>query len=313
MRKVGLLLVFVLLLPTIVLSQGYKGKGKIIGYVYDEEGNPLEEVKIKLYSLKGHSGFETTTDSEGKWRALYIRGGAWNIDFEKAGYMPKKLSANINEYDKNPNIEVKLEKIEEMVITEELKEELREGNKLFDEERYEEAIEAYKIIVEEFPDAYVIHKNIGNCYFQMEKYDQAEEYYRKVLEKDPSNNEIMLLIGNCYANRGDSEKALEWYNKIEFEKIDDPMVLFNIGSNFYAQSKFKEALKYYKKAVDIQNDFLDAIYQLGLVYLTLESYKESVEVFNNYLKHDQDSERASQVKGFIEFLKEKIKDINNDA
>ena len=306
MKKAGFLLIFLLLTSSFVLSQGYRGKGKVIGYVYDEQGNPLEGVKVKLYSLKSQSGFETATDAKGKWKAFYIGGGEWNIDFEKTGYIPKKISAEIKEYDKNHDIEVKLKKIEGVVITEDLKAELSKGNELFDGKKYKDAMEIYKKILEEFPDAYIIHQNIGNCYFQMEKYDQAEEYYRKVLEKDPENQESMLLIGNCYSNRGEEDKALEWYNRIEFEKIDDPMVLFNIGSNFYNQSKFEEALKYYKKAVEIQNDFLDALYQLGLSYLTLEKYRDSVGAFENYLKYDPDSERASQVKGFIEFLKTKI-------
>ncbi len=310
MRKTALLLIFILLITTFVLSQGYKGKGRFKGIVFDEQGNPLEGVKINLYSLKASSGFETITDVNGKWKAFYVRGGAWNIDFEKPGYMPKKISAQIKEYDRNPDLEVKLKKIEGLVIADKLKEDLREGNKLFDEEKYEEAVEAYKHVVEESPDTYIIYMNIGNCYFQMEKYDQAEEYYKKVLEKDPKNQEAMLLIGNCYSNRGDEKKALEWYNKIEFEKIDDPTVLFNIGSNFYTQSKFEEALKYYKKAVEIRKNFLDAIYQLGLTYLTLGNSQDAIKTFDNYLKYDQDSKRAYQVKGFIEFLKKKIENKN---
>lgn len=310
MRKIALLLIFILLITTFVLSQGYKGKGRFKGIVFDEQGNPLEGVKIKLYSLKASSGFETITDVNGKWKAFYVRGGAWNIDFEKPGYMPKKINAQIKEYDRNPDMEVKLKKIEGLVIADKLKEDLREGNKLFDEEKYDEAVEFYTKIVEESPDTYILYKNIGNCYFKMEKYDQAEEYYKKVLEKDPKNQEAMLLIGNCYSNRGDDEKALEWYNKIEFEKIDDPTVLFNIGSNFYNQSKFEEALKYYKKAVEIRKNFLDAIYQLGLTYLTLGNSQDAIKTFDNYLKYDQDSKRAYQVKGFIEFLKKKIENKN---
>jgi len=42
---------------------------------------------------------------------------------------------------------------------------------------------------------------------------------------------------------------------------------------------------------------------LGLAHLTLGQQKEAVEVFENYLEHDPDSERASQVKGFLEYLK----------
>ena len=310
MKKIGFFLAFLFLISPLVFSQGYRGKGKIIGYVYDEQGNPLEGVKVKLYSLKAHSGFETVTDAKGKWKAFWIRGGAWNIDFEKEGYIPKKISAEIKEFDRNHDIEIKMKKVEGMVITDDLKEELKKGNELFDQKNYQEAINLYTKIIEEFPDAYIIYKNIGNCYFALEQYDKAEEYYLKVLEKDPNNNDIMLLIGNTYANRGDDQKALDWYNKIEFEKIDEPIVLYNIGTNFYNMSKFEEALKYYEKAVRIQPDFLDALYQLGLTNLTLSHYKEAVGAFETYLQHDPDSQRASQVKNFIEFLKKKIKERN---
>lgn len=305
MKKALSLLSSVFISATLLFAQGYKGQGKVIGYVYDEAGSPLEGVKVKLFSLRGQSGFETETDAKGRWKAFYIRGGKWNIDFEKAGYEPHKISAELKEFDKNPDIEIKLKKIEGLVITNELKSELREGNSLFDEKKYEEAIEAYKKILEVFPDAYIVNQNVGNCYFQMEKYGLAEEYYKKVLEKDPQNQEIVVLIGNCYFNRGDKEKALEWYNKVDFEKINDPMVLFNIGSNFYTQQKPEEALKYYKRAMEIKSDFLDAIYQLGLVNLSLGRNQEAIQAFEKYLERDPDSQRAAQVRNFIEFLKKK--------
>jgi tetratricopeptide (TPR) repeat protein len=290
---------------SLIFSQSYRGQGRLIGVVYDQDGKPLEGVKVKLFSQRGGAGFELMTDAKGEWKANYIRGGGWNIDFEKNGYLPQKISVNIQESSQNPPVEVKLKKTEGLVITEEFKAALKEGNRLFEEKKYEEAIKAYEDIINANPYAYVINKNIGNCYFQLQKYDIAEEYYQKVLEKEPDNAEVMLLIGNCYANRGENEKAMEWYNKIPFEKITDQMVLFNIGSSFYSQSKFEDALKYYKKAIEIQKDFLDAIYWLGLTYIALGNNQEALATFESYLKYDSSSETAARVKGFIEFLKKK--------
>ena len=50
MKKTGFFLGLIFLACTIVLSQAYKGKGKVMGYVLDQEGNPLEGVKVKFYS-----------------------------------------------------------------------------------------------------------------------------------------------------------------------------------------------------------------------------------------------------------------------
>ena len=306
MKKIAfLLLVLGFLAHSSALAQGYKGKGRVKGLVTDQDGNPINGVTVKVYCVRGASGFEVTTDNKGVWRANYIRNGPYDIDFEKPGYMPKKINVNINEFGKNPDIEISLRKIEGMVLTEELRKELQEGNALYDEAKYEEAIQTYQRILVKFPDAHILYRNIGNCYFQMEKYEMAEEYYQKVLAKEPDDHEAMLGIGNTYANRDQNDKALEWYNKIDFEKISDPMVLFNMGSNFYTQGKHQEALKYYQRAVKLKDDFLDALYQLGLVHLTLGNNQEAVEVFTGYLQHDSESGRADQVRNFIEFLKKK--------
>ncbi len=304
MRKCAFGLLVILLVASLVFSQDWTGQGRQIGYVYDEEGNPLEGVKVKLLFVKSQAGFETTTDDKGKWSAMGIKGGMWYIDFELAGYETKKISANIlGHKKKNKPIEMTIKKVEGLFVTDDVKEEYRRGVDLFNEGKYEESIPVYRSILEKFPDAYIVHMNIGHSYFQLENYEEAEKSYLKVLESDPEHVDSLIGVGNCHMNRGDSEKAIEWYNKIEFEKIEDATVLYNVGTIFYNNSKFDDALKYYKKAVEVQEDFLDSIYQLGLTYLAKGSNAEALAQFENYLKFDPDSQKASQVQNFIDYLK----------
>jgi tetratricopeptide (TPR) repeat protein len=304
MKRAGVFILMVLFVCVLVFSQDWTGQGRQIGFVYDEEGNPLEGAKVKLLFAKRGSGFELETDAKGKWIAIGVKGGIWHIDFEMPGYMTKKITWNINDFRQvNAPLEVKLKKVEGLVLTDKLKEDFKIGSALYEEGKYQDAIGIFTMITEEFPNAYVISLNIGNCYFQMGNYDEAEKFYMMVIQEEPDNYGALMGIGNCYTNREDIEKAMEWYNKIEFEKIEDPTVLFNVGTIFFNNSKHEEALKYYKKSVEIKEDFLDGIYQLGLVYLTLGKNAEALNEFENYLKNDPDSERASQVKGFIEYLK----------
>ncbi len=305
MRKLALLSIILLSVLSLAYAQDYKGKGRAQGTVTDTQGKPIKGVKVKLFYPKAAEGFDVSTNAEGKWTASWLRGGDWDLDFEKAGFMPKKISAHVNELSKNPPIDVKLEKVAGLVVTDELKKDLVDANALYDQAKYSEAIEAYKVMVTKYPDAYVIANNIGNCYFKLEKYDDAEQWYQKVLEKDPKNVEAIVSIGNCYANRGEKDKALEWYGKVEFDKITDPVVLYNIGTNYYNNSKYDEALKYYQKAVELKPDFTDAIYQLGLAYTTMGNSPEAIKTFEGYLKLDADSPRAGQVRGFLDYLKKK--------
>ncbi len=303
MRRFAILTVLTLLFGSLAWAQGYKGQGRVSGIVTDETGKPLEGVKVKLFSVKAQSGFETKTNAKGEWKALYIRGGTWDIDFEKEVYLPKQISVELTESNRNDLIEIKLVKMEGFVISESLKERVNEGNRLFDEQKYEEAAQVFERIVAEDPNAVILNKNIGNCYFQLQKYDLAEQYYLKVLEKEPDNAEVLTLIGNTYSNRGDQAKALEWYGKIDIQKITDTTALFNIATSFFSQSNFAEALKYSRRAVEIKPDSTDALYLTGLICLNLGNKADAIDAFERYLKLDADSERAGQVRSFLEILK----------
>ena len=85
MKKAGLFLIFTILLAGLAFSQSYRGQGRLTGIVTDQDGKPIEGVRVKLFSVKAAQGLEVMTDAKGEWKAMYIRGGAWNIDFDKAG------------------------------------------------------------------------------------------------------------------------------------------------------------------------------------------------------------------------------------
>jgi len=303
MKRSIWILGLIILFSVSSFSQDYMGKARTQGIVLDEEGNPIEGVRVKLTWVKTNSSLEKITDSKGEWKASWIRGGDWNIDFEKMGYVPKNISTNFTEVAKNPTITITLVKAEEVFISDVLKEDFDKGITLYEEAKYAEAVEVFKGILEGYPDAYMMNMSIGDCYFQMEDYDQAEVYYLKHLESEPDNSDVIIAIGNCYGNRGDNETALEWYKKIDMDDIKDPVVLYNIGVFFYNSSQFNDAMLSFKKALEIKEDLLDALYQLGLAHLALGNRDGALAEFEKYLTFDRDSEKADQVRGFIEYLK----------
>jgi len=305
MKRIILLSTIICIFCLSVHSQDYAGKARTGGIVKDQDGNPVEGVKVKLFCVDTESGFEKFTDSEGVWKASWIKGGTWFIDFEKVGFSPKNISTELSELSKNPVIPTVLEKSDEVLMTKSVKEEFDKGYLLYEEGNYIEAIEVYKKVLEEYPDAYIVNMSLGDSCFQIEDYVKAEEYYLKVLEQEPENHDVMIAIGNCYSNRGDNDKALEWYKKIDIEKIKDTVVLYNIGLYFQNSSQFQDAVVYFKKALELKEDFLDVIYQLGLAYIAMGNNAEALVEFEKYLKYDPDSERADTVKGFIEYLKRK--------
>jgi len=305
MKKAILIISCLVLSGGFLSAQDWKGKGRVIGSVYDRDGKPLEGVKVKLVWAKSTSGFEVMTDKDGKWTGAWLHGGTWNVDLEKIGYMPLKKSIEVSEASRNPDLKITMEKVQGLVITDELKQTLEKANQLFEEKDYPAALDAYNAILAKFPDVYILWKNVGNVYFAQDQYDKAEEAYKKVLEKKADDSDALLSVGNCYFNRNETDKALEWYGKIQFEKIPDPAVLYNIGLNYFKTSKYEEALKYFKRSTEVQKDFEDSYYQMGVTQTSLQKNADAIATFEMFLKLFPNSEKAPQVQGFLDYLKKK--------
>lgn len=305
MKKAAWTALCVLLIASVLPAQDWKGEGRIPGIVVDEQGNPLEGVQVKFFCPKWNGGFDVTTGKDGRWVGAWMRSGLWNIDFNKLGYMPVHKALQMNQFERYKEMKVVMKKVEGLVVTEETKKDLTAANDLYDKKDYAAAIEAYKAFLVKYPDAYFIWRNIGNSYFLMEKYDEAEAAYKQVLAKNPDDVESIISIGNCYANRGDTDKAMEWYNKVQIDKLTDSNLLYSVGLAFYKRSKLDEARKYFEKAVEVEPANADAIYELGLTYTAQENKEKAIATFEQYLKVDPDSDRSTQVKGFLDYLKKK--------
>src|SRR4030043_1184076 len=132
MRKTGIFFVSAFLILIIGFAQDYKGKGRVNGFVYDEGGRPLEGVIVRLYYVDSRSGYEVKTDANGKWAGVWLRSGAGEIDFEKPGYLPHRISVKIKESDKNPDIQFTMQRRGGQAVSEEFKSLITEGGRLYE-------------------------------------------------------------------------------------------------------------------------------------------------------------------------------------
>jgi len=305
MKKIFMICAALTILISPAFSQGYKGRGRIKGIITDTEGQPLEGVKIKLFSLRSDAGFEIESEKNGEWRANWIRGGTWYIDFTHVGYEPRKISIQVLELRSNPPIEITMKKIEGIALTEKIVEAMKAANKIYDEGKYEEAIAAYEEILTEFPDAFIINQNIGNAYFALGDYDKAIEFYEKLLEKKGDHSSTFILVGNSYINKKDNEHAMEWYSKVNVEDIEDVIALYNIGILFFNSGNYDKAITYLKRAIEIDNQLSDGFYQLGMSYLASGQNLEAIEVLEKFIELEPESDKTTIAKSIIETLTKK--------
>lgn len=220
MKKLFLIFLIFAISTVLIFSQATSGKVMMKGIVVDKEtGDPLEGVKVKLYSLKAQSphNISPVTDAEGKWKSLYMRGGKWYFDFTKVGYAPRKIAVDYifqGKYicyfqgEKYEVLKIELEKIQGPALEQSIIKEIEEGNALLVDKKPKQAIKRFEQIIEKFKDREgiaIVNLYMGNSYSLLEKYEKAIEYFQKAIKKYPKHKGLILSIGNSYSNLGQPE------------------------------------------------------------------------------------------------------------
>jgi tetratricopeptide (TPR) repeat protein len=300
--------IIILLISVSLFSQ--QGRGRIRGVVSDEEsGEPLPDVTVKMYNESLDTYFQPSpvTDKEGRWSANFLRNGSWKLTFEKVGYAPQEVSYRVAYAPGvlQDVLTVQLRKIRGLVVQESIAAKAKQADKLFDEKKYDEAIEILKKIIADTPDAYILYKNVGNCYFAAENYEKALEAYMKVYEKQPDRADILADIANTYNNMGKKDIAEEWYIKIPLDQIRSIDTAYNTGVLLYNAGKPEEAAKYFRRAVEIDKEFADGYYQLGMASVASNKPEEAIDALKKFLALAPDSPQAATAKSILEVLEKK--------
>lgn len=292
----------------LLFSQLTTGRGRLSGIVTVEgTGEPIEGVIIKLFSIRANAFHtpDSKTGADGRWRANYIRGGLWNLDFSKNGYETKKISFTVNTKPgtSNPPIELQLRKLEGPALEQTIMDEIKLAAALITEKKYDQALADLQAILEKYkdqPGVEIAYLHIGNCYSNKGEYQRAIEYFLKSLEKFPNNKEIILSVGNAYGNLNDFDNAMKWFNKLQIDDIGNIDTLYNIGVIYYNKGDFEGALKFFKKSTEINNEFADGFYQLGMTYTALDKQKEAVEALKKFMELDPKSPNYETAKAVVE-------------
>jgi len=305
MKKIFIVFLIFAVSTVLMFSQATSGKVKMRGIVLDKEtGEPIAGVKIKLYSIKAQSKHKITpvTDSNGKWRSLYMRYGKWYFDFTKVGYAPRKIAVDYifqgakyicffqgNKYEV---LKIELQKIQGPALEKSIIKEIEEGNALLVANKMKKAIKRFEKIIEKYKEREgiaIVNLYMGNCYSRLEQYEKAIEYFQKAILKYPEHKELILSVGNSYSNLKRTDKAMEWFKKLSDEDITNPDTLYNIGINFYNAMDYNRAVGYFSRAVEMKADFGEAYYQLGMSYVALNKITESVTALKKFMEISPES------------------------
>ena len=131
------------------------------------------------------------------------------------------------------------------------------GQTYFAEAKYDEAIESYQRVIDQYPDAKMsqdAHFNIGWAYEKLKKYDEAIIQLESAIEKYPRNentSNMQFYVGQIYYAKDDTDGAINAYRKVSDNPTYDydtrRQAQYWIGFIYEKADRIDEAIGEYQK------------------------------------------------------------------
>ncbi len=142
------------------------------------------------------------------------------------------------------------------------------------------------------------HKRVteGNKLYAEEKYDEANNKYRDALIENPESPIVNFNIGDVQYKKRNFEEAIKSFEKSTFS--DDislqSKTYYNIGNTLYKMAKLPESILAYKKALELNPEDEDAKYNLEYVRAKLKDNSEKQPQENQQQEQQEEQQQQDQ-------------------
>jgi tetratricopeptide (TPR) repeat protein len=174
-----------------------------------------------------------------------------------------------------------------------------EGDRLKNEEMYEEAIAAYNEAIIQGSGAMRAYLGKGDTLQRLSRFEEALSAYNSSLRLDPANVYAALNRALTLYLMGRYGEAVTAYDRVIALYPDNVDALIGRAHVFMKLERYEEALAGFKRAIDIQPTNKNAYIQMGQIYLSLKRYDEAIEELNHSLDLDPNDDEVYLTKGDV--------------
>ena len=299
-------------------GQEGRGNGRVFGYVVNKEGKSISGVKVLMESTSYDFKLEAISDQEGKWTLIGFSKDVFKFTFSKQGYDTVISQIKLSGINRNPEQRIVMKKFSpeqsSLVIPPEKKIKLEKAAQFYKEEKYTDALELFKEIVDAYPNVYQARYNLAHSYLKLKQYDAAISEFQKVLETLKETRDdleakkksaaVCTLIAEAYMDQQKYEEAAIHYKKaMEISPPTDAAVAFNVAEIMFSANKVDDAIRYYALASQLKPE--NEVYHLKLGYACLNKgdIPTAISHFEEFLELAPDNPQAESIRNLIQSLK----------
>jgi Tfp pilus assembly protein PilF len=304
---------FAVLVMTAVASTSHAQTGRVGGTVKDDAGQPLKGVTVTAENPNASpSSFTATTDDKGRFSIIGLRSGQWTFTAQAPGFSPEGGKMNVQTIGApNPPLTFTLKKGGSgppasalgSMAAKDLQTELSSADALYNAQKWDDAVAAYRAILAKAPSLSVINLQIAAAYRNKKDYDAALAAYNELLKADPNNDKAKIGIGMTNMEKGDIEAAERTLQSAAQSTTATREVFYNLGEVEFAKGKIEDATAAYTRAAQMDPRWGKPIFALGKVALNKSDTKSAIEYFGKVIEVDPTSPEAAQAKAVVEQLK----------
>lgn len=163
-------------------------------------------------------------------------------------------------------------------------EKYNDGKALYEQGKYQEALELLLDSARLEPGNYRAHYMLGLTYNKLRQPDDAIAQLETAVRFNTNFYQAHYMLGIVYNNaRGDQEKAIEAYkNSTEIsERLSRPywQAWFNLGKIYFDQQNWDEAMEAYNKVAQINPTNEKAFNYMGRINTERREYEDALQNF----------------------------------
>lgn len=188
-------------------------QGRVGGSVKDDTGQPIKGASVQAaHPQATPPEFTSTTDDKGRWTMSGMQAGSWVFTVSADSYVPVVVRAQVAYLRVNAPIDFTLVKVTPgaaaLTAARALPADLKAADALFANERWDDAIAAYRTLLAKEPALSMINIQIARAYRAKQDYDNAIAAYQVVLKAEPTLARTYVELGGVYMQKGDKAGAV---------------------------------------------------------------------------------------------------------
>ncbi|MCM0081174.1 tetratricopeptide repeat protein [Geomonas sp. Red32] len=165
----------------------------------------------------------------------------------------------------------------------------REANALREAGSLDQAITAYRSLLDLLPGAAEVHNNLGLALQDAKRPGEAEESYRTALRLNPELADACNNLGTILVSRGGYEEAEPFFRRALDLRPGYLPALTNLGACLQVLERPGEAVELYRRAIVLAPEAMEPRINLGTAWQELRQPEAAVAVYREALKREPDN------------------------